>query len=503
MRVEDITAEKLLEATGPDLRNLHFRFVQIWKTKFDGTSAQRADFLRHGEIVSTLERGDFLDRYALLKKALKSKGIKAARDQSVDRALFKRSMQGLDVPAIGDVLLQDCFVSAVGQFLRGPRAADEIEILIKAGDGGRDEALEERVEETLRAATGKPSAFVYADHGAQEDHIPIFDLVLRARPETRRIEAQVAKADDGKDKIFKPFPNEHSARLQSPGKFDAFRRKRDGKILNRVTVPETVAVVWGHPKGAEDAVWIPEAIRFPKKGWTAAKAKKWLKDNEIKYKLFEEASAGPLSKFKLDKAFVDRPEIAVILSEPKYYENLERIHGGKLYNRHQLPGGVVLILADPIGMSGHSYNFEKGPIAIRFPAADWTEKTVKAWLEKNEVYYIRIERSKERMLKELEENFEQFEYLIHHVAIEESEEVIHHCFFYDHIGNMFEQSHLWIDKGKIYLDGKIIKEGHYHVIKGLEPTQEVSWSEEEARDAGIEPKKMITGMTLKEKSREW
>lgn len=99
---------------------------------------------------------------------------------------------------------------------------------------------------------------------------------------------------------------------------------------------------------------------------------------------------------------------------------------------------------------------------------------------------------------------EDYEYLLHHIEIDnEGKEKIHHCLVYDHIANMFEQGHLLIKNGKTYLDGKEIKEGIFHVIKGLERTQEVVWSNEEAEENKIKPKEMRSGMTLKEKAREW
>ena len=45
---------------------------------------------------------------------------------------------------------------------------------------------------------------------------------------------------------------------------------------------------------------------------------------------------------------------------------------------------------------------------------------------------------------------------------------------------MFEQEHLVIRYGKAYVDNKVAKDGHYHSLKGLEPEQEVMWSDEEA-----------------------
>lgn len=99
---------------------------------------------------------------------------------------------------------------------------------------------------------------------------------------------------------------------------------------------------------------------------------------------------------------------------------------------------------------------------------------------------------------------EDYEYLLHHIEINDNgEEKIHHCLIYDHIANMFEQAHLFIKDGKVYLDGKEIKEGVFHVIKGLERTQEVVWSDEEAEENEIKPKEMKSGMTLKEKAKEW
>jgi len=98
----------------------------------------------------------------------------------------------------------------------------------------------------------------------------------------------------------------------------------------------------------------------------------------------------------------------------------------------------------------------------------------------------------------------EHEYLLHHVEIDgNGEEIIHHCFVYDHIGNMFQQAHLWIEGGKVYLEGNEVKEGYFHIISGLEPSQEVVWSDIEAKENGIKPKAMVAGMTLKEKAKVW
>ncbi|MCK4386047.1 MAG: hypothetical protein KAW52_07260, partial [candidate division Zixibacteria bacterium] len=100
--------------------------------------------------------------------------------------------------------------------------------------------------------------------------------------------------------------------------------------------------------------------------------------------------------------------------------------------------------------------------------------------------------------------FEDFEYLLHHVHISEGgKEEIHHCFLYDHIANLFEQAHLAVKKGVTYLEGKKIQDGIFHVIKGLESTQEITWSDDEAKKNRIKQKVMKPGMGFKEKSKEW
>lgn len=108
-------------------------------------------------------------------------------------------------------------------------------------------------------------------------------------------EAGILKTKYFKERIFgmKPFPNEHSARIKNPSLFsqDTFRRKKDGTIYGSIKVPSTAAVIWAklkeHDEPADNP--IPQSLRFPKEDWTAAQAKKWLKDNNVKYETFEPA----------------------------------------------------------------------------------------------------------------------------------------------------------------------------------------------------------------------
>jgi len=108
---------------------------------------------------------------------------------------------------------------------------------------------------------------------------------------------------------LKPYPNEHSARLQDPDGSDRFRRKADGKLYNSIKVPATIDIVWGHLKDGEDDDWAAQALRFPTKDWTEAEAKAWLKDNKVKYIEFEPAK-------EPEKSTPDvKPEVIHLMAE--------------------------------------------------------------------------------------------------------------------------------------------------------------------------------------------
>ena len=95
------------------------------------------------------------------------------------------------------------------------------------------------------------------------------------------------------------------------------------------------------------------------------------------------------------------------------------------------------------------------------------------------------------------QQLKDFEYLIHHIELgDKGKERVHHCYVYDHIANLFEQGHITIKDGKTTLNGKPVKEGTFHVLVGLEPDQEVTYSDAEANEAGIRPKKLVAGMAL-------
>jgi len=85
-----------------------------------------------------------------------------------------------------------------------------------------------------------------------------------------------------------PYPNEHAARIKKPGDFekDSFRRKK---------ITDGIDIIVGKLKGESKTT--TQAYRFKKDKYTADEAKKWLKDNEVKYISFEPATEEKKSLF--------------------------------------------------------------------------------------------------------------------------------------------------------------------------------------------------------------
>ena len=78
-----------------------------------------------------------------------------------------------------------------------------------------------------------------------------------------------------------PYPNEHAARVLSPSSCtDKYGRQ---------TITPGVSRIACRLK-SNPSIWATQAYRFSKNKFTAAEAKKWLSDHNIKYTGFEAAS---------------------------------------------------------------------------------------------------------------------------------------------------------------------------------------------------------------------
>lgn len=252
MRIEEIDKIKLSKACDKELLILKLRFTQLFDKNFrDGNSV----------VVGSLNRNKFLKNYKLLLDEIDSRAIEKSTNP-IDKALFKKVMTahkyGIDVSEYDDVVVVLDVVKINASFENFEEVKNAIE--------KQQSELSELIEQT------EPDG----------PYIPLYDLVLKAKQETVIVE------------IRKPFPREHSARLQDPDKFDSksFRRTSGGTIYGSKKVPSTISIIWGKLKGRAKPSDppIPQALRFPIKDWTVTKAKKWLSDNNITFISFEPAT---------------------------------------------------------------------------------------------------------------------------------------------------------------------------------------------------------------------
>lgn len=102
--------------------------------------------------------------------------------------------------------------------------------------------------------------------------------------------------------IVNPFPNEHAARIKTPNLFV--------RILQLQKLPNGIRILGGPLKTDPQGSGKPQSYRFPKDKFTPAEARTWLKDQDIKFILFEPATA-PQSKFEFYDDLI-----------PKYIKNI-------------------------------------------------------------------------------------------------------------------------------------------------------------------------------------
>lgn len=124
-----------------------------------------------------------------------------------------------------------------------------------------------------------------------------------------------------------PFPNEHAARVVSPGKFqqDSFRRKK---------IDDGVSIIIGRLIGKTTTT--TQSYRFDKDKFTAAEAKTWLKEHKVKPILFEPATE-PQKKKKVAKEYLthilkvdaEKRLVTGIVLEPEKFDSQDHIYSAE------------------------------------------------------------------------------------------------------------------------------------------------------------------------------
>jgi hypothetical protein len=190
LKIEEINSKQLTETPNAELYNLHFRFIQLWNKNFSNNQKT---------VVGDLKRNDFLDKYKLLIKEIDKRGLNH-NILDIDRALFKKNMLGIEVSSLGDIVVIPDYISIGGGFVKSPKEANDLDVILRDDERNRDEGMELKLSRLLQKQVKKDCHFVYNKTGCHSSYIPLFDLILRSKEETKRIEV---KEDYNKSKDIK------------------------------------------------------------------------------------------------------------------------------------------------------------------------------------------------------------------------------------------------------------------------------------------------------------
>lgn len=400
MRIEDITKKRLeSEKNENALKLLRMRMIEIYNRYFKDTELEKAEKINLG-------RKMLCDKYMLLKQEMRKRALPIG-ENPLDREIFDRltmkSVWGLDVPGMGEAIIQKDYASIVGSFIKNPKRARKVDVVIKDSEENRNEELEAVIAERVKMETGKDRVeFTYSPDGPEENHIPIFDRVLKAKERTEKVDK------DEEFDISKPYPNEHACRKRDPGDFkpDSFRR------VQRTSGGKRYSIIMGRLKG--ETTMTEQAYRYPKKTWSESVARSHCKDHDGR---FEAASnkadkqeyececlecghkikseehcsdvecpkcggemrraerPGP-GKARVNKAEDGKIVVTIWRLPEERIENERRELAAKIYNDIQLPGDVEAVFGKMYGSKYETLT------AIEFPADRWSGQEVKDWLVK-------------------------------------------------------------------------------------------------------------------------
>ena len=182
MKIENITSDNIKELPDVELRNLKLRFSNIYDRHFVDPEVTKA---------VDLDRDMFYDKYIILRMEMKERKVSCmdgvALDKEIDPRVFQKSVWGIDIPSLGKMMIVRSYISLSGAFIKSPLGVKTVEVVIRNLEENRDERLENKLTAIIKREMGKIAKFTYSPPGPDSSYIPVFDLMLKPREETRKI----------------------------------------------------------------------------------------------------------------------------------------------------------------------------------------------------------------------------------------------------------------------------------------------------------------------------
>ena len=264
MRIEEITKQdfgkKIRGYHKKELYNLRLRCIQIYKKHFQDNFKSSSE--------DGIDRSDLMEKYRILIHELRRRGLGYSTVTKLDRAIFKKAMTGLAVENLGEIVLSENFMAISGAFLKNPKESEQVEVVVKTGKENLPEKVLSDMSALIKSETGKDPAFTFNEEGPQDIHIPIYDLVLRNRGETKRLQAE-KQSPPLREDVEKPEVTETQVRIPVGAECD-------------VTATLTIDADKGIKAlycGGEKRI---RTYLFDKDKWTMETARAWIKDHRSK-----------------------------------------------------------------------------------------------------------------------------------------------------------------------------------------------------------------------------
>jgi hypothetical protein len=182
--IEEAKADTFKSMEDGELRDFRFRFIQLFERFFHDPATDQ---------IRGMAKGDFLSRYVELRVEMTHRGLPIPGEREIDRLVkdrvVRKGLWSLDVPGLGDIVLAMDYVAITGDYIRDPKEAGAVQVVIKAAKEDRGilydpEALKTCIAKALEE-TGKEIQVAWQHGGFFQDHMPVFDLILRPKPTNR------------------------------------------------------------------------------------------------------------------------------------------------------------------------------------------------------------------------------------------------------------------------------------------------------------------------------
>lgn len=265
MRIESITKENIKELPPIELRNIKLRFMRIYDDYFTNPVVQKG---------VGLDRETFFNRYVILRNEMKRRNIEynegapIDKDKEVNVRVFLKSIYGIDIPSLGGVTIVKSYVAITGAFIKKPKGAKGVDVVVRNLEDNKDERLEKKISMVIKAHTGKEPNFIYRPEGPAGNYMPVFDLVLKARGEAKVIKIEKTKKTV---EVKKPEENENTIRIP---------------VGPECEVTATIAIDKAQGISALYCGKIKKIRTYlfdkRKKAWTMASANAWIQKNKEK-----------------------------------------------------------------------------------------------------------------------------------------------------------------------------------------------------------------------------